>query len=173
MKVFIYCGIPGAGKSTLIKLRHPDVPRDHIFSADHEFEQPDGSYVYVREKQGEAHNTCLRRYVSYVTGSIVTFPDKDLVVDNTNTTIAEMAPYVALARAYHRELTITTVDCAPKLAAARNVHGVSPEIVEKMYKQLHSRIFPPWWPHETVHIGEYDSEHGSILPSTTFVPVAK
>jgi hypothetical protein len=168
MKVFIYCGIPGAGKTTLTKLRHPKVPRDHIFSADHEFEKPDGSYVYVPAKQGDAHNTCLRRYVSYVSGAIQTFPEIDLVVDNTNTTIAEIAPYVALAKAYGHEVTITTVDCDPAIAIGRNIHGVSAETIEKMHNQLRSRIFPSWWKHDTVFFGTYNAEHGSFLPGPNF-----
>jgi hypothetical protein len=172
MKVHIYCGIPGAGKTTLIKLRHPTVPRDYIFSADHEFEKPDGSYVYVREKQGEAHHICLRRFIRTAKGEFAHHTaDLDLVVDNSNTTIAEIAPYVAIGQAYGHEVKITTVDCDPVLAASRNVHGVSAEIVEKMYKQLHSRIFPPWWKHETVHFGNFDAERGMFLPRKDPTPI--
>ena len=61
-----------------------------------------------------------------------------IVVDNTNSTIAEIAPYYATAEALECEAEIVCVDCHPDLAASRNIHGVSNDDVwaPKYWKHL-------------------------------------
>jgi predicted kinase len=147
MKVFVYCGLPGAGKSTLIGKRHQSLTL--VVSADHYFTSPAGSYVYVAAKAKEAHADCLRRFLGHVqTGNI--YGRCDVVVDNTNTRVAELAPYVAVAEAYGHETTVITVDAEPHEAWKRNVHGVSLEVVQRMHDQLLARDIPPWWKHERI-----------------------
>ncbi len=147
MKVFIYCGIPGSGKSTRIAKDHPLAL---VVSADAYFVQC-GEYRFNPSQLPAAHAACLRQFVGYVSreGSL-TPCTYDVVVDNTNTTIAEIAPYAALALAYGCELEIVTVLCEPEIAAQRNVHGVPLAACVAMEKRLSSRAMPPWWPHRVV-----------------------
>lgn len=141
--IYVYSGLPGAGKSSLIKQRHH--VRTPTCSSDHWFTK-NGVYTFVPAEIGEAHAACLRKFV----GLVIETPH-DIVVDNTNTSTAEIAPYAALALAYGRKLQIVTVECDPAVAFERNVHGVTRETIELMHKQLCARVLAPWWPHETIY----------------------
>lgn len=137
-RVWIYCGVSGAGKSSFIEGAHPDA---EAFSADHFF-MVDGEYRFDASKLGEAHAACLRNFTEAIQDGSVA-----VVVDNTNTTIAEIAPYAALAQAYGYELQIVTIYCDPEVAHARNTHGVPLAAVQAMSERLNKREIPPWWPH--------------------------
>ncbi len=139
--VWIYSGLPGGGKSTTIAKRHARLP---VCSSDHWFTKA-GVYNFVPAEIGEAHGACLRKFVGLVIEA-----GCDIVVDNTNTSVAEIAPYAALALAYGRKLQIVTVECDPEVAFARNVHGVTRETIAAMHKQLQERVLAPWWPQETI-----------------------
>lgn len=149
MKVWVYSGLPGAGKTKLIGERHAGAP---VCSSDHHFTREDGSYVYVPTEIGIAHAKCLVRFVdlcrreaNWKTGEFPT-----VVVDNTNTSTAEIAPYAAIALAYGHELQLVTVLCDPEVAFARNTHGVTLDTIKLMHEALRTRQLAPWWPHEVV-----------------------
>lgn len=135
---YIMQGISGSGKSTLA---HALTNAHGICSADDSFME-NGVYKFDPKKLPLAHAACLRKFTSLVTTSAGV-----IVVDNTNTTIAEIAPYYALAEAHDFNAVIVTVDCPPHVAAARNTHGVPlaacvgmSERIAKTNKEL-----PPWW----------------------------
>lgn len=142
MNVWIYAGIPGSGKSTLIKNMHP---KGTVFSTDDYFRK-NGEYHFKPELIGEAHAWNLKRFVEHVQ----LWKDGETVVDNTNTTIAEMAPYVAVSNAYGHKTKIVLVTCNPQKAWERNVHGVPLATVEKLHEQFVSMTLPPWWDHAVV-----------------------
>ncbi len=143
--VWIYTGLPGSGKTTLIGQRHP---RALVCSSDHHFTGRDGVYRYVPAEIGQAHAACLRKFVGLAISH-----DGDIAVDNTGTSASEVAPYAALALAYGRALHIVTVECHPEVAFARNLHGVSMETIVAMHKQLQERVLAPWWSQETIFNG--------------------
>lgn len=136
-KVIIMQGIPGSGKSFAVsKLANPAV-----CSADFFFEK-DGHYDFDVKKLPEAHAACLLAFLGFVQEG------KPLVVvDNTSTTVAEVAPYYALAQAHGYEVEIHTVKADPKVAAARNTHGVPLAACEAMAKRIEkfAAAAPPWW----------------------------
>jgi hypothetical protein len=68
------------------------------------------------------------------------------VVDNTNTTVAELAPYVAWANAVGYEVEIIRIHCNPLVAAERNTHGVPENAVLAMYVKIQHAEYPPFWP---------------------------
>lgn len=141
MKVWIYCGVSGAGKTTFISGAHPHAP---VCSADDYFMRS-GEYRFDASKLSEAHGACLRNFVSLLQDST-----DEVVVDNTNTTVAELAPYAALAQAYGYELQIVTLHCDPDIAHTRNRHGVPLDAIRRMNERLLARQLPPWWPHSDV-----------------------
>jgi predicted kinase len=142
-RVYIYRGLPGSGKTTHIKTQLSDMP---IVSADYFFtDVGTGEYRFDPTKLGEAHNTCMRVFLNYV---VLGQDVKAVAVDNTNTTVAEIAPYSAVAQAMGYEVEIRRMVCDPEVAFARNIHGVSAEIMVKMAQQF--QTLPPWYPQEVL-----------------------
>lgn len=145
-KVFILVALPGAGKTTFCKAEFPDALR---CSSDDYFEKiVDGSVVYdfKPELLGEAHRACLRKFVKGIEEKVPL-----IVVDNTNLSIAEIAPYAALAQAYEYQLEILLIDVNPEVAFARNKHGVPRDIFEKMMTAFFTLKIPSWWPNRTIY----------------------
>jgi predicted kinase len=140
MLVKILSGIPGSGKSTYAK----SIGAQSIFSADDWFNDTDGKYRFVADELPIAHAFCLRRYTRAVTDA-ATDQTHTIVVDNTNTTVAEIAPYYALADAFGHAVEIITLHVSPEVAAARNVHGVSLKTCQDMRHRIMTRNLPPWW----------------------------
>jgi predicted kinase len=141
-KVFILVGVSGSGKSTVAReLGGVSV------SADHYFTDADGNYNFDPSKLSDAHAACLRQFLAHVQ-----MRRAQVVVDNTNTTVAEIAPYAAIALAYGFELEILFVPCDPEVAHARNTHGVPLAGVQAQAKRIYSLrdSLPPWWPTRTV-----------------------
>ena len=146
-KVIITQGPSGSGKSTYIKNNYPNAK---VFSADHCFMIAD-KYCFDPTKLGEAHKTCLRKFtneiIKLVSASNTLFPmlesDSVLVVDNTNTQLWEMSPYIQIAAAYGFSVEVIRCKCDTAKAAARNTHGVPAKAVEAMAARMQSPL--PFW----------------------------
>lgn len=140
----ILCGVSGAGKSTKCRKLLASLTDDAgavVCSADQYFLH-DGEYQFDPSKLDEAHGHCLRKFTqSCQTGLEL------IVVDNTNTTIAELAPYAALGLAYGYDVEIIIIKCDPVVAYERNVHGVPQRTVVAQMERLASlrQQLPPWW----------------------------
>jgi predicted kinase len=152
MEVIIMRGIPGSGKSTWIKnfIAERKWPENDyvIVSADHYF-MVGSCYRYDPKKIGEAHASCLRDFVAELYPMRKDAP-RGVIVDNTNTTAVEIAPYYALALAYGAEVKIVRVHCPFEVAHPRNVHGVPQSTVWRMYQNILSERLPPHWNEEIV-----------------------
>jgi predicted kinase len=140
MRVIIMAGVPGSGKSTWIKENHPDAI---VCSADDYFVGLGRNFD--PSKLGEAHGECVRKFIDVVSGNIMALEDPILIVDNTNTTVLEMAPYVAIASAYGVPVEIVEMDCPVGLAAKRNIHNVPMRTCLRMGDNLMSLEIPPYW----------------------------
>lgn len=152
MNVIVLVGVQGSGKTTHKEKKYPSYVS---CSADDFFGKP---YKFDPKKLPEAHASCLLKFLDIVQGNALGEAEMrvpGVVVDNTNTTIAELAPYCALALAYGHELQIKVMMCDPILAAKRQVHGVPKEKVIQAYERMLEQIklFPPWWPVEMVVTG--------------------
>lgn len=150
-KVIVLMGISGAGKGTYIKESYSEEEIRGIFSADHFFTTSEG-YMFDPSKLGEAHADCLRRYDLAVR---VPGLQGTLIVDNTNTSLAEISPYCALALAYGHELQIVALVCPPEVAAKRNIHGTPATAILRQDTRFRATLadLPPWWPLEVVFTG--------------------
>lgn len=73
-----------------------------------------------------------------------------VAVDNTGTTVAEVAPYVALAAAYGHAVEVWTLLVDP--SECHNVHGVPDDAVRRMDARLREETprLPPFWTHRTI-----------------------
>ena len=120
MRVVILSGIPGSGKTT-----YANNLRGHVVkcSAD-DFFYRNGSYHFDPSQLGRAHGECLKKFAGNLAKPDSVKPDF-LVVDNTNTTTLELAPYVSLAMAYGKFPELVTFLVNYKLGAKRNKHNVS------------------------------------------------
>lgn len=138
MKLTILAGVSGSGKSTYAKKLG-----GIICSADDHFVDADGVYRFDPSQLGEAHRKCLRNVVL----GLQRFGEH-IVVDNTNTTLVELAPYVALGQAFYAQVEIVVVVGNPADAARRNIHGVPHGSVMAMAKRIDEMLhnWPPFWP---------------------------
>lgn len=155
-KVLILSGVPGSGKSTLrnkVLERYPVreagyVNTDQFFErAVQDLTKPSDrwevEFKFDGSKLPEAHGWCMRKFVAAATTSC---SGTDLIiVDNTNTTVAEIAPYAAVGQAFMWDVAVFTVSCMADVAHARNVHGLGLETVKRMAENIGSRQLPPWW----------------------------
>lgn len=139
--VIILCGVSGSGKSTYARREYSG----HVVcSADDYFMQPDGSYKWDPSKLDVAHGECFRAFVEAIQAG------QPAVVDNTNTMVTEISPYVIAARAYgmrHRIITIWVGPGDLHRAAARNKSGVPVQGIQRQYERLSHLQMQPRWEH--------------------------
>ncbi len=134
-QVTIMRGIPGCGKSTYAK----NIPDAIVVSAD-DFHIVDGVYVYKQENAANVHNQCLDYYVR----TLVMLPRaRQVVVDNTNVKLFEIAPYYRLAEAMGFSVEIVQFLCDPQLGFDRTIHKVPMSTISAMARGFEP--LPPWW----------------------------
>lgn len=146
MRVFIMRGIPGSGKThwaTNKWKENPDTTR--TVSADHFFEERE----FDPSLLSEAHDECYRNFVEFCD-----HPDKynadTLIVDNTNLSGWEIAPYYRYAEISGHDVTIIEVICDPHKAFDRQLHGVPQRTHANMVIRFNSQTYPDWWDTEAV-----------------------
>lgn len=131
-------GISGSGKSTFTNMVKKSFPNLVHCSADFYFEGP-GGYKFDASKLSEAHGQCFRTAIHAMIerASMV-------VVDNTNTTLIELAPYVQAGKAFGYNVQIAQMICSPEQASQRNVHGVPSYSVNQQYSRFETT--PHYYP---------------------------
>lgn len=135
-QVKIMRGVSGAGKSTYIK---DNFPNAEVCSADHFFIK-NGQYIFDRNKLGAAHYSCKKKFEEAL------MKGKDLVVvDNTNTTLKEIKPYMELAKQYNYDVEIIQINCVVNVAAKRNAHGVPEDTIVNMAAKIRNSELPKQW----------------------------
>jgi predicted ABC-type ATPase len=143
-EVIIMSGASGSGKSTWAKRRSEQSRlRNAIVSADDYF-TVDGVYRFDASRLGEAHANCFRQFMACL-------QDHDcglVIVDNTNTTTTEIAPYMLAAEAFGwapRIVTVRAVGLDAAALARRNTHGVPERTIALQLGRIAAREFPRHW----------------------------
>lgn len=161
-KMVIMAGIPGSGKSTMAsdflagpKVSYPvrvgnevthlcDNPSAVSVSADDYFINEEGVYVFNPQRISLAHHECFRATITACQREAPI-----IVVDNTNTTLGEIAPYYLLGESFGYDVSIHRLRCKSwdevKECAARNSHGVPFHTVCEMHVRLRDLSVPPWY----------------------------
>lgn len=149
MKSVIMIGAAGSGKSTFINRNFPE---GLVCSSDH-YHMKDGVYQWKLENASYAHQCCLRKYVDLLAHQeYCKNQDDTVIVDNTNTTIREVAPYMALGLAYANSVEVYAWLLPPDVTHPRNSHSVPFSTVQRMYEQVRVLLseWPPYWPKFTL-----------------------
>jgi predicted kinase len=143
-QVILMMGLPGSGKSTWIKENTWGAVE--VCSADHYHEEPGGEYVYKNELAGESHARCFDRFDWALGG--VGHKLHFLIVDNTNLTLAQISPYITVARQRYFDPRVVLINADHEAAFDRNKHGLPGETFEIMVEQLiKTRAeWPPFFP---------------------------
>lgn len=144
--VIIMSGISGSGKDTYIQKHYPDID---VCSADDHFLDDCGGYHFDPSKLDEAHQACLRLFLSWIQDDSMSSP---IVVNNTNLTSEEIAPYYAIAKAHNCNVVLVTIWEDPHLCAQRNLHGVGEVVCHMMNKRLKERRLPSFWQFDSVSV---------------------
>lgn len=141
-RMVIMRGPSGSGKSTYTGKHFPNAV---VCSADHYFERS-GPYNFDRNKLGAAHGYCKGKAETYLKKGAPL-----VVVDNTNTQLREMKPYVQLAEKYGYDVEFVRLETPVEIAAGRNTHGVPEEAVQRMAARMED--VPRDWGDEKVVSG--------------------
>ena len=138
VKCIIVSGVPGSGKTyyaETISGKH-DPAHVGIASAD--------SFVdyskEVRPQLPRAHQECFLT-------ALALLEDKTplVIIDNTNLSGIEIAPYYLMAEAHGYEVEVLRISCPPEVAFERQQHGVPADIFDKMVLAFNKRDVAPWW----------------------------
>jgi predicted kinase len=151
-RVVVLQGVSGAGKSTyartLTEAARAQGLHAAMVSADDYFVRlGSGTYTFVASKLQEAHAACFREFILHLSSAMDANPGcVDLiVVDNTNTTVHELSPYMLAAQAFGFEAEVHRIGCDPAIAAARNLHGVPTQSVRAMAERMARERLPARW----------------------------
>lgn len=130
--LYMLRGLPGAGKSCLAKSLAQQ--RWPVYSVDDFFTNPvTGHYEFHYEQNHLAYKACEHNTERAMQQHIA-----KIFVDNTFTMGWEMEPYFALAKKYGYRLFVLTVE---NYHSGRNIHGVSPEQIQKMADKYAVKLY--------------------------------
>lgn len=156
-KVFILRGLPGSGKSTWAARKLEEYPdhftRPRIRSADDYFQTRDG-YKFDPTKLQEAHNECLLCYTKDICDGYYKadkYNQFDIILDNTNTTALEIAPYLRVAQAFGWDVEIVEFPCTLHDSLSRNIHDVPLRTIERMRDRMED-FLPVSWQQYVVNV---------------------
>lgn len=146
--VFIMRGISGSGKShtarlikeawdnTLDLMNSLDETTECVIvSADDYFIGSDGVYRFDASKLKKAHEWARAFFLK-----CLIHPRAAIIVDNTNTRRWEYNDYVGDAFVAGRPIEIIRLSTTPEVAAARNTHGLTLEMVQKQFDRFEDDI---------------------------------
>lgn len=139
--IIIMRGISGSGKSTYIAKLRQNIKFPYVVtvvSMDHYFMQGE-DYVFDVTKLGQAAAFCYKQYLIALASA---GPNDLIIVDNTNTTAVEIAPYVLAAAAFDTPWCFVTLPVQEDLL--RNTHGVPVESVQAQIQRFNQPL-PSFW----------------------------
>jgi predicted kinase len=143
--IYLMQGLPGSGKSRWVRDAIVGLPagvRYEVCSAD-DYHMVDGEYKFDPARAGEAHDECYRKFLAVTSMSIACEPH--VFVDNTNTTLMELSPYVRICEVYKLKYEIVRIECSLELAQQRNSHGVPTGTLLAMQRNLLTEVPPARW----------------------------
>lgn len=163
-EVILMRGLPGSGKTTHLR----DAFKNHLFfhalekktlsSAEVTVAISEGNILVVSADDAQdlpipaRHARCFAHYLRILETAIQIPTDVIVVVDNTNLTSAEMAPYIAgfnalvLPAQPNALISIRQIQCDMKTAWVNQTHDVPSGIWLGMQRRFLTEELPPWFP---------------------------
>lgn len=150
-RVFIMRGLPGSGKSTIIREIESwkdSLNQVEVCSSDHYF-MVDDEYRFDPKLLPVNHAKCFRNYIEAVQ-RLYSFPPggsvlDTVIVDNTNTVSMDLVPYCRVAEAFNVPFLIIEFLVDPSVSFQRNIHKVPIEVIFGMYKNLITDSIPGYY----------------------------
>ncbi len=150
MEVIILRGIAGAGKDTWIRNLVKTTEKTlEVCSAD-DYQMILGKYCYIKENQKEAHRQCFLKFLKFAEHPGNQRDLDFLIVNNTNTTVWEIAPYYRVAEAFDLPVKIVRIHCELVTGFRRNQHNVPAETVLRQWRNINTEILPHHWIEEII-----------------------
>jgi predicted kinase len=118
MEIIVLVGIPGSGKSTLALTRFPQHKRISL------------DVVHSRNKEDEEIASGLK-------------DGRDIVIDNTSTTVKSRKKYVELAKLYGANVRAIYLKCPIDIALQRNASRVGKERIPDDALRFYDKILQP------------------------------
>ena len=121
-------GVPGSGKSTLIREISYYMPTAAIHAVDDLHNDSDGNFVWNEPKEKAFYMLNLANFIkSCASGNPV------VVCDCINIRLSDFEPYLNAAKEFGYKAYVVTPDMPLSIVAeVRNSHGVSKEQIEEM-----------------------------------------
>lgn len=164
--VLILAGLPGSGKSKLAKELSKIHNNTLVLSSDDYFMRS-GEYKFDPAKLGAAHDRCWRDYTGMCDRAGTWMYSGGLViVDNTNTSPFELAPYVRYATGLRIPVLTLFVSRAFELCVRDQIHGAPLETMQRMSRNLTNTLndFPSYWNHRIWRQQWLESSRPSSTP---------
>jgi 2',3'-cyclic-nucleotide 3'-phosphodiesterase len=147
--MFIMRGLPGSGKSTLVKKIQAKYKGAVVCSADNYFSN-DGEYKFEHDELSYAHQECKNKAKEACDAG-----EPVVVIDNTNIRRWEMNNYFGIAHQKNYDVILveplTTWKFDPVELAKQNSHGVTEEVIRGKVSHFQT-VFPlyyGWFLNET------------------------
>jgi predicted kinase len=128
--LFLIRGVPGAGKSTLVKSLNV-----FAVSADDYHTDKDGNYTWTPEKSKAGHQWCQQEVKNAMESCFI----DDIAVHNTFTQEWEMKPYFDMAAEYDYRVTTLIVENRHN---SKSIHNVPVETIKKMADRFEIKLAP-------------------------------
>ena len=126
--LYLFRGLPGAGKSTLARKLFPETV---ICEAD-QFLYEDGQYIFTKTKLKEAHESCKKK-----AEKLMSEGSEQVVVSNTLTQEWEMEFYINTATKYGYEISSIILE---NRHGNKNIHDCPDEHVEVMRNRFQIKL---------------------------------
>jgi len=144
MKCVLLRGVSGSGKSSHAnKLAEKAGRSSFICSADKYFTDSNGNYHFIHECLDKAHEYCFTSFVQSCHNMT-----RVIIIDNTNTQLHEISPYLAYAKFAGYKVEIVRMSCILAVASERNIHKVPLDVILRQGQRFQN--LPSYWPLETV-----------------------
>ncbi len=133
-KTIIMCGAPGSGKSTLSRSLAKDNNAVICSADDFHVWWGNGVYDWSASRQKYAHDFCKYLFLQAVSLG------KNVIVDNTNTKLSDMRPYINISKENGYQLIFIEPETSWRYNAEecfkKNTHNVPLETIQRMITQI-------------------------------------